>query len=162
MPDIILRPAVDAETEVLVAILHDTLPSEPLCREMLSDKALSAYTACKNEQIVGAIVVRWGNESAIELLAVDAARRSQGLGQAIIAATLEEARRRLVKRMLVGTSTIPTEDRAFYFYQLCGFRMSHVRRDYFGFLDPPVVWRGVTLRDMIVLDYVIEGETHET
>ena len=127
-------------------------------RTLLADSHLTSYAAYCNTEIVGAVVVRWGGESEIELLAVDAARRGQGIGRAIVAEVLKEARRRGVKRLLVGTGNFSLDNIAFY--QKCGFRMSHVRRGYFDSIDPPEFWQGIKLRDMIVFDYALaEGAT---
>jgi len=34
--------------------------------------------------------------------------------------------------------------------------MSHIRRDYFYYIQPPLIVDGITLRDMIVFDCVLE------
>ncbi len=65
-----------------------------------------------------------------------------------------EARRRSVRVLLVGTGSVSLDNIAFY--QKCGFRMSHVRRNYFEYIQPPLVVDGIRLRDMIVFDYVLE------
>ena len=146
-----LQPSDAADTETLVSLLEDALSSEPQRRKMLADSELTTYAAYYGNAIVGVIVVRWGNESEIELLAVNAACRGQGIGKAIVAATIDEARRRGVTRMLVGTGNFSLDNSAFY--QKCGFRLIHVRRGYFDDVDPPEVWQGIKLRDMIVFDY---------
>ena len=157
MPAIVLQPAQDAEAEALVVLLEDALSSEPMRRAMLADDTLTSYTAFHNSEIAGAVVVRWGGESEIELLAVDAARRGKGIGQAIVAALLEEARQRGVQRLLVGTGNFSLDNIAFY--QKCGFRMSCIRRGYFDDIDPPEFWQGINLRDMIVFDYALTDAT---
>ena len=156
MPAIVLQTAQDAEAEILVALLEDALSSEPTRRAMLADPNLTSYTAYHNSEIAGAAVVRWGGESEIELLAVDAARRGQGIGRAIVAALLEEAQRRGVQRLLVGTGNFSLDNIAFY--QKCGFRMSHIRRGYYDTVEPPEFWQGVKLRDMIVFDYELTAK----
>ena len=152
-PTITLNVAQPAETEMLVLLLEDALSSEPQRREMLADVGLTAYAAFQNAEIVGAAVMRWGDESEIELLAVGKSRRGQGIGQAIVAEIIEEARRRLVKRLVVGTGNFSLDNSAFY--QKCGFRLSHVRRGYFDAVEPPEFWQGIRLRDMLVFDYVL-------
>ncbi len=149
--DIVVAVSTVDETETLVALLEDALSSEPMRRALLADTSLTAYAAYQNAEIVGAIVVCWGDESEIELLAVNAARRGQGIGQAIVAEVVKEAQRRGAKRLLVGTGNFSLDNIAFY--QKCGFRMSHVRRGYFDSIDPPEFWQGIKLRDMIVFDY---------
>ncbi len=146
-----LKTATEAETETLVALLEDALSSETRRRAMLADTSLASYTAYRNAELVGAVVVRWGDDSEIELLAVKAARRGQGIGRAMMAAVIEEARQRSVKRLLVGTGNFSLDNIAFY--QKCGFRMSHIQRGYFDTVNPPEVWQGIKLRDMIVFDY---------
>ena len=143
----------------MIALLEDALTSEPMRRAMLADARLTSYAAYQDGKAVGAAVVRWDDEAEIELLAVDKTHRGQGVGRAIVAATLEEARRRGVKRLLVGTGNFSLDNIAFY--QKCGFRMSHVRRGWFDGVDPPEVWQGIKLRDMIVFDYDMRRQDNE-
>ena len=159
MKAITLIAAANAETEALVALLEDALSSEDKRRTLLADSRVTAYAAHQNAELVGAVVVRWGGESEIELLAVNAAWRGQGIGRAIVAEVVEEAPRRGVKRLLVGTGNFSLDNIAFY--QKCGFRMSHVRRGYFDSIDPPEFWQGIKLRDMIVFDYRLAEEAGE-
>ena len=149
----ISRPA---ETETLILLLEDALSSEPQRWEMLADTDLTAYTAFQNAEIVGAAVMRWGDDSEIELLAVGKDRRGQGIGRAIIAKIIDKARRRSVKRLQVGTGNFSLDNSAFY--QKCGFRLSHVRRGYFDAVEPPEFWQGIRLRDMLMFDYTLTGE----
>ena len=150
---IVLQSARNTETENLVILLEDALTSEPTRRAMLADPSLTSYAAYRNTVIVGAVVVRWGEESEIALLAVEAALRGQGIGRAIVAEVLEEACRRGVKRLLVGTGNFSLDN--IVFYQKCGFRLSHVRRGWFDAVDPPEFWQGIKLRDMIVFDHEV-------
>lgn len=157
--DVTLKAAATAETDAVVELLEDALSSEPIRRAMLADTSLTSYTAYRDSKLVGAVVVRWGDESEIELLAVDAARRGQGIGRAIVAAVIEEARQRRVTRLLVGTGNFSLDNIAFY--QKCGFRMSHIRRGHFGTVEPPEFWQGIKLRDMIVFDWMPGKQLHE-
>lgn len=153
MPTVTLKISQPAETETLVALLEDALSSEPQRRSQLADPKSASYTAYLNSEIVGVAVLRWGDESEIELLAVDAAHRGQGIGRAVVAAILKEARQRGVKRLLVGTGNFSLDNMAFY--QKYGFRLSHVRRGYFDAVNPPEFWQGIRLRDMLVFDYML-------
>lgn len=160
MVAIVLLSARHAETEILVTLLEDALSNEPTRRAMLADTTLTSYAAYRDGEIVGAVVVRWSDESEIELLAVDKARRGQGIGQAIVAELVEEARRQGLKRLLVGTGNFSLDNIAFY--QKCGFRMSHIRRGYFDTIDPPEFWQGIKLRDMVVFDWTPGEQQHES
>ncbi len=157
---LILLPASLADTDALVQILHDADEGDARIRAALSSSALNSYAAWDNQELVGAAVVRWADvpaeDSEIVLLAVTLSRRGQGWGKRIVAALIEEAQRRGVKRLLVGTGSLSLDNIAFY--QKCGFRMSHIRRDHFHYIQPPLVVDGITLRDMIVFEYVLEAE----
>jgi len=111
------------------------------------------------EELIGAIVVRWADPSEITLLGVDSRFRRRGYGRQIVAAVLVEARKRGVARIEVGTASFSLDN--ILFYQRCGFRLSHVRRDFFAQqfpdLEPPV-YQGITLRDMIVFDFEIGAQ----
>ena len=155
MLNAVLKISTPAETEALVAQLEDALASEPTRRALLADARLTSYTAHQDGELVGAAVVRWDDDSEIELLAVDKMRRGQGIGRAIVAEVLEEARRRDVKRLLVGTGNFSLDNIAFY--QKCGFRMSHIRRGCFDSIDPPEFWQGIKLRDMIMFSCNLEA-----
>lgn len=158
MNDFLLCPASSAETEALASILHDADESDTRIRAALNDNALYSYAAYEDGELIGAAVVQWGDagvlgKSEIVLLAVIPARRGQGIGRQIIAALLGEARRRSVEVLLVGTGSYPVDNLAFY--QKCGFRISHIRRDYFDYVQPPIIVDGVMLRDMVVLAYTV-------
>lgn len=158
----VLLPAPPTDTEALVHLLHDADEGDARIQATLSNNALNSYAVWERQELVGAAVVRWsGNEAAdvseIVILAVAPHRRGQGIGKWIIAALLDEARRRSVRVLSVGTGSVSLDNIAFY--QKCGFRMSHVRRDYFHYIQPPLVVDGTTLRDMIVFDYVLEDRT---
>ncbi len=154
-----LRLAAPADTEALVQILHDADEGDARIRAALRSHALNSYAVWESQELVGAAVVRWSNEaeagdSEIILLAVAPPRRGQGIGKWTLAALRHAARRRSVRVLRVGTGSLSLGNIAFY--QKCGFRMSHVRRDYFDYIQPPLVVGGVTLRDMVVFDCVLE------
>jgi len=121
---------------------------------IINDPHCTTYAAYRAEELVAGAVVRWGDESEIEVLAVAREQRRQGIGQIVVARLIEEARTRGASTLLVGTSSIALDN--ILFYQKCGFRMSHVRKNYFSETYPElkIEWRGIKLRDMIVFDYV--------
>lgn len=136
----------------LVPILLDADEGEDRVRATLADPAHSSYAALEGETLVGAATLRWElEESEIVYIAVTLERRGQGLGKAIIALLLDEARRRGTRAVLVGTANSSLENIAFY--QKCGFRLDHVRRDYFNYIQPPISEHGIPMRDMIILRY---------
>jgi GNAT superfamily N-acetyltransferase len=142
------------ETARLVSILQDADEGLERIRATLADARHTSYAALDGEALIGAATMRWEpEESEIIYIAVAPERRGQGAGKAIIALLLEEARQRCARSMLVGTADASLENIAFYLK--CGFRMDHVRRDYFDYIQPPISENGILLRDMLVLRFVV-------
>ncbi|HEX6777472.1 MAG TPA: GNAT family N-acetyltransferase [Ktedonobacterales bacterium] len=144
------------ETEQLVSVLQDADEGLERIRATLADTGHTSYAALDGEALIGAATMRWeAEESEIIYIAVAPERRGQGVGKAIIALLLEEARarRRGTRSVLVGTADASLENIAFYLK--CGFRMDHVRRDYFDYIQPPIVENGILMRDMLVLRFVV-------
>lgn len=137
-------------TEQLVSVLQDADEGQERIRATLADAAHISYAALDEGRLIGAATMRWEpEESEIVYIAVAPERRGQGAGKAIIALLLEEARRRGARSVLVGTADASLENIAFYLK--CGFRMDHVRREYFHYIQPPIVHNGILMRDMLVL-----------
>lgn len=146
---IVLQKVASSATETLVSILRDADEDEQRIRSTLVDEAYTSYAAFAGEQLVGAVTVRWQeHESEIEYVAVVPTLRSGGYGKAIMAAVLQEAQLRCVRSVLVGTGNSSPYHIAFY--QKCGFRMDHVRKDFFRYIQPPVFENGILLQDMLV------------
>ena len=87
-------------------------------------------------------------------IAVADTLRGRGYGKQIIQALQDELPRRGGHALLVGTANAALENIAFY--QKCGFRMFEIRRDYFAYIQPPIMEHGILLRDMLVLRYDVE------
>ena len=147
-----LSVVVPAEIDALIPILQDADEDVGRIRTLLTDGMHTSYAIFDGERLIGAATVRWAeNESEIEYIAVVASLRGRGYGQAIIAALLEEARRRRANSLLVGTANSSLNTIAFY--QKCGFRMDSVRHDFFSYVQPPITENGIPMRDMLVLRY---------
>jgi ribosomal protein S18 acetylase RimI-like enzyme len=164
---ITLRNVAPADALSLVPLLHDADEDDARVRAALTDPANSAYTAHDGADVVGAAVVRWDINAAgagamgkgsgamnhapteILLIAVAVDKRRRGYGAQMLAALVDEARTRQLSALYVGTanSSLATIG----FYQRAGFRMDHVRRDYFAYVQPPISEDGIPLRDMLVL-----------
>jgi hypothetical protein len=75
-----------------------------------------------------------------------------------VAAVLDALTARGVERVTVGTASSGT--RQLVFYQRCGFRLSHVERDYFtaekGY-PPDLTEHGLPVRDMVWMDRPLSG-----
>jgi ribosomal protein S18 acetylase RimI-like enzyme len=144
------------ETTILLPVLLDADEGEERIRAVLLDPACTAYAAWLDGQLAGAAVVRWEEDDSSEIvyIAVAAALRGHGYGKQIIQALQKELRQRGGRSLLVGTANSSLENIAFY--QKCGFRMFEIRRNYFAYIQPPLVEHGILLRDMLVLRYDVE------
>ncbi len=151
-----IEPVPSQESLFLLPMLLEADEGEERIRTVLLDPAHTAYAAWLDDRHVGAAVVRWEKEGASEIIYIEVAAhlRDRGYGKQIMQALKDELLRRGGRSLLVGTANAALENIAFY--QKCGFRMYEVRRDYFAYIQPPVMEHGIVLRDMLVLRYDIE------
>ncbi|GCE24980.1 N-acetyltransferase [Dictyobacter alpinus] len=139
----------------LFLLLHDADEDDERIRRLVTDGLHTSYIAWRHEQMVGAVVMRWqGDASEIEYIAVAADVRGKGCGKAMLAHIIEEARVRRVSSILVGTDNTAFGNIAFY--QKCGFRMDHIRSDFFSYIQPTLIVNGIPMRDMLVLRYTLD------
>ena len=152
--NIILRAVATDEAASLVPILLAADEDEARVRTQVADTRFTVYMALLDEAMIGAALLRWQeDESEVEYIAVVEHLRGQGYGKPMMAALVAEARRRGIRSLLIGTDNSAFATIAFY--QKCGFRMDFVRRDYFSYIQPPIVNNGIALRDMLVLRYTL-------
>lgn len=157
---VLLEKVLFPATGTLMPIIREADEDEQRVRATLANEAYTSYAALDGEQLVGAATVRWQEqESEIEYIAVAPSIRGQGYGKAIMAALLEEARLQKVQTVLVGTGNSSPYHIAFY--QKCGFRMDHIRKDFFDYIQPPLVENGLLLRDMLVFRWENEALTSQ-
>jgi GNAT superfamily N-acetyltransferase len=139
--------------EVWVALLELADEPEPL-RTYLHGGELYGFVT-RGGTPRAAILVIDESPSVAELRAVAVAEAEQGrgVGTQLVAAVLEALAARGIERVTVGTASSGT--RQLVFYQRCGFRLSHVERDYFtaekGY-PPGLTEHGVPVRDMVWMD----------
>jgi GNAT superfamily N-acetyltransferase len=143
------------ELEPLVPILLLAEPSESALRWGLEHLSDAYYRLDVDGQLAGAASMRWRDDPCeLEELAVDATRQGAGLGRRLVGWLLDEARRRGKHAMVVGTGNASVGN--IIFYQKCGFRLDHVRRDYFWYYATPRVENGLPVRDMLVLRHDLD------
>jgi GNAT superfamily N-acetyltransferase len=151
-PMISILQALPDEIEQLIPILLQAEESESALRWGLKNLVDAVYHADEDGELVGAATMQWrGNPCEIMELAVVPERHGQGIGRLIVAWLIDEARRRGKTAMLVGTANSSIGNVAFY--QKVGFRMDHVRKDYFRYYREPVYENGIQIRDMLVFCY---------
>jgi GNAT superfamily N-acetyltransferase len=145
------------EIEPLIPLLTLAEPSERGLRWGLAHLVDTVYRMEDDGQLVGAATLRWRDEPCeIQELAIAEERQGQGLGKRFVAWLLDEARRRGKQRLVVGTANSSIQNIAFY--QKCGLRMDHVRRDYFRYYREPIYENGIQTRDMLVFSYDLSAD----
>ncbi len=105
-----------------------------------------------NSTIVGVSVIRpKDNESAeIMNIAINEKHQGKGLGQLLIARSLEECAARGTKSVEIGTGNSSIAQ--LYLYQKMGFRIVGIIRDYFVKNYPDLIFEnGIQCKDMIRL-----------
>lgn len=148
---ITIREARRGEVKTLIPLLLAAEPSEPALRWSLKNLSDTVYRMDDDAEgrTVAAATVGWRRTPAeIVEMAVAEGLRGRGYGRRMVEWLAEEARRRGLAEMVVGTSSANAGN--IIFYQRCGFRPDHVRRDYFWYYSEPVVENGITVRDMLV------------
>ncbi|MEO7910527.1 MAG: GNAT family N-acetyltransferase [Roseiflexaceae bacterium] len=144
-----IRQAHPNEIETLIPVLLQAEESERALRWGLKNLVDAVYRADADGVMVGAATMQWRSDPCeIMELAVAPERHSQGIGRAIVAWLIDEARRRGKTAVLVGTANSSIGNIAFY--QKVGFRMDHVRKDYFRYYREPHYENGIQIRDMLV------------
>ncbi len=155
-----VREVEPAEVEAVIPLLLQAEVSERALRWGLANLVDAVYRMDADGELVGAATMQWrGDPCEIMELAVAPERRGQGYGRKLIAWLMDEARRRGKRRMLVGTSNAALGN--ICFYQRCGFRMDHIRRDYFSYYERhyggPIFENGIQVRDMLVFEFDLSG-----
>src|SRR6185436_394073 len=81
---------------------------------------------------VGIVLTIPETDGSVELkaVAVDAAHQNLGIGRLMLAAAIDELRRRGVRRAVVGTANAGIGQLAYY--QKAGFRLLRIERDFFS------------------------------
>jgi len=149
---ITIREVQPGEIEQLIPLLLLAEESERALRWGLEHLVDTVYRMDDDEQLVGAATMRWNDEPCeLQELAIATERQGQGLGKQLVTWLLAEALRRGKQQMLVGTANSSISNIAFY--QRCGFRMDHVRQDYFRYYREPIFENGIQIRDMLVFRY---------
>jgi len=145
---ITIREISGGEIEQVVPLLLLAEESEPGLRWGLANLVDTVYRMDDDGVLVGAATMRWDEPCELQELAIVPERQGQGWGRRLVDWLVDEARRRGKRRLLVGTANSSIDN--IRFYQRIGFRIDHVRRDYFRYYRQPVYENGIQIRDMLV------------
>lgn len=147
-----IRALATNEIDPVFPLLLLAEPVEGALRWSLNHLSDCVYGMQVDGQWVGAATVRWQSEPCEILeLAIAPERQGQGLGKRLVAWLVEEAKKKRKDAICVGTSNASISN--ILFYQRCGFRMDHVRADYFWYYHTPRFENGLQVRDLLVFRY---------
>ncbi|MEP7075044.1 MAG: GNAT family N-acetyltransferase [Acidobacteriota bacterium] len=146
---LILRQATDDEIESLIPILVLADNSVSAIRWSLENLSDTVYAVEEDGKTVAAVSVRWNSDPCeIVELAVAEEFQRRGIGRFLVETLTAEARKKAKEKLFVGTANSSIGN--ITFYQRCGFRMDHIRRDHFRYLKQPEFEYGIEVKDMIV------------
>lgn len=152
-----IREARRDEIAELLPVLVLAEANERALHWSLENLSDTVYRMDVEGTLVGAATVRWeDDEPEIVELAIATPHQGKGFGTRFVSWLVEEGRRRGKEALLVGTANASIENIAFY--QKCGFRMHHVRPDYYWYHDEPEIEHGILVRDMIVFRMALHEE----
>ena len=149
---IAIPPGAARERFLPLLLLADE--SEQEVRSDMHRGELYAFVG-DDEVAVGIVLTIPALHGGVELraVAVDTTQQNRGIGRRMLAALIEELRRRGVRRAVVGTANAGIGQLAFY--QKAGFRLLRIERDFFSpARGYPAVMEdnGIRLRDMVWMD----------
>lgn len=137
------------QIDTVLPLLLLAEPSESALRWGLQHLSDTVYRMDVDGELVGAVSMRWRDDPCeIEEIGIAPARQGQGFGRELIGWLVGEALRRGKRKMIVGTPNASINNIAFY--QKVGFRMDHVRHDYFRYYREPRFENGIEVRDLLV------------
>ena len=143
-----------AEREPFLPLLLLADESLEQVRSYMHSGELYAFVGSESRP-VGIVLTVPAEAGSVELkaVAVDKDQQNRGIGRIMLAAVLEELRRRGVRRAIVGTANAGIGQLAYY--QKAGFRLLRIERNFFsparGY--PAVIEdNGIRLRDMVWMD----------
>lgn len=148
-----------AQRERYLPLLLLADESQEQVRSYMQDGELYAFVG-HDARAVGIVLTIPAEDGSVELkaVAVDAAQQNRGTGRSMLAAVLEELRRRGVRRVIVGTANAGIGQLAYY--QKAGFRLQRIERDFFSpARGYPAVMEdnGIRLRDMVWMDLELDA-----
>lgn len=148
---------VGPERERWAPLLELADEPEPL-RVYLQDGDLYGLVGADGAPCAAILVItETPGVAELRAVAVAEAVQGQGVGTLMVNATLFVLAQLGVRRAIVGTASSGIRQLAFY--QRCGFRLSHVERDFFtpdkGY-PADLTENGIPIRDMVWMDRLVE------
>ena len=149
-----------SERERWVPLLELADEPEPL-RAYLQEGDLYGLVGADGAPSAAILVIEQSPGVAeLRAVAVAEAMQGQGVGTLMVNTTLFVLAQGGARRVVVGTASSGVRQIAFY--QRCGFRLTHVERDFFtpekGYPDD-LAENGIPIRDMVWMDRELESRS---
>lgn len=148
MDGVAIAPLAGDSDPSLVALALAADPDPKSVQAVLSTADVLVASAAGGA--IGLVALAFDGDSCeLKIIAVGARWQGRGLGKRLVESAIDHAAQRGARSMLVGTGNSSISQIAFY--QKCGFRMSHVKRDHFADYPEPIFENGIRCRDMLYL-----------
>ena len=135
-------------TDEMMSLLLIADPDEGEVKGYL--KGASVLTAKYGSILTGiAVLIVRNDEFKLINIAVKENHQGMGIAKLLIMKIMELARKMGAAELLVGTGNSSLSQLALY--QKCGFRISHIKTDFFASYADPIYENGIRCLDMVVL-----------
>ncbi|MFD1735462.1 GNAT family N-acetyltransferase [Bacillus salitolerans] len=124
--------------------------SEEVVRTYMNEGDLFAIYF--NQQIVGTVLFTHHQNKVVELknIAITENDRNKGFGKVVIEQSCNLYKQNGFTSMIVGTANSSIGNLAFY--QKAGFRMVHIKKDFFLKYESPIYENGIRALDMVMFE----------
>lgn len=142
-------------TEQHLTLLLEADPAEKIVRDYT--KRGTAFELRQEGKLAGVIVLLPTRPETVEIMNLAVAKpfRRQKLAQTLLGHALWWSKKNGFRTVEIGTGSTGMEQ--LYLYQKCGFRMTHIERDFFVRHYPEeIIENGLVLKDMVRLAQDIE------
>lgn len=132
-------------------------PSREMIDSYLVDSDL--YVASESGKVIGVVVLFPVDKETAEIknLAVRPDHQGKGIGKWLLENTIDIARRKHFKRLVIGTANSSLHQLALY--QKVGFKVYSLKRDFFVENYPdPIFENGMQARDLVMLEFDLNRE----
>ncbi|BCA86721.1 N-acetyltransferase [Enterococcus saigonensis] len=137
-------------TKEHLTLLLDADPAEQIVRDYT--KRGIAFEIRQEGNLAGVMVLLPTRPETIEIMNLAVAKpfRGQKLAQALLVHALWWSKEYGFRTVEIGTGSTGVEQ--LYLYQKCGFRMTHIERDFFvRYYAEEIIENGLVLKDMVRL-----------
>lgn len=131
-------------------LLLDADPNRALVTNYVKNG--TCFEARYQDELVGVLVVIATRPATAEIVnvAVKETFQGQGVGEQMVRKALAWCQTQLYQTVEIGTGS--SSFQALYLYQKCGFRMTHIDRDFFvRHYNEEIIENKIVLRDMVRL-----------